>query len=256
MVALVGVGDHHVGRVGVRAGDDQRRDAADVGGQPGRDEVADRPRGRQQHLAAHVPALLLARRAGPRGARPRRPASIIALVELEDVQVAAEAGLHVGDDRDHPVDLVVAVGVVDLVGAQERAVDRAHDLGDAVDRVQALVGVHLAREVGVGRDLPAGEVDRLQPGADLLDGLVAGARAERGDVRAVVQQVPELLGAVARERVLDADGPPQLVDGLVVVGPLDAFPALGHVLISWTSPGPALPWRVRAKRRRAAGPGR
>ena len=94
---------------------------------------------------------------------PAAPASIIALVELEDVQVAAEAGLHVGDDRDHPVDLVVAVGVVDLVGAQQRAVDRAHDLGDAVDRVQALVGVHLAREVGVGRDLPAA-TGRSPPG--------------------------------------------------------------------------------------------
>src|SRR3954470_8164789 len=42
-----------------------------------------------------------------------------------------------GHDRDHPVDLAGAVGVVDLVGAQQRVVDGAHDVRDAVDRVQA-----------------------------------------------------------------------------------------------------------------------
>ena len=77
---------------------------------------------------------------------------------------------------------------VDLVGAQQRVVDPPHDRGDRVGRVEALVGVGLAAEVGVGRDLPAGQVDRLEPGADLLHRLVAGQRAEGVDVVLVVQQ--------------------------------------------------------------------
>ena len=117
----------------------------------------------------------------------------------------------------------------------------AHHLGDAVDRVQALVGVHLAREVGVGGDLPAAEVDRLEAGADLLHGLVAGAGAERGDVRAVVQEVPELLGADARERVLDPDGAAQALDVLRSVGPLDALPALR---VGWDGMGSAADTRL------------
>ena len=134
---------------------------------------------------------------------PAAPASIIALVSSKTFRwppKPASMSATIGTNQSISS---VAVGVVDLVGAPERVVDAANHLGDAVDRVQALVGVHLAREVGVGGDLPAGEVDRLQAGADLLDGLVAGARAERGDVRPVVQQIPELLGAALGERVLD-----------------------------------------------------
>ena len=217
---------------------------ADVGGQPGGDEVADRPGGRQQHLAAHVAALLLGRElvlemdAG-RARLDHR------LGQLEHVQVAAEAGLHVGDDRDQPVDVVVALGVVDLVGAQQRAVDAANDLGDGVDRVEALVRVHLAREVRVGGDLPAAQVDRLEPGADLLDGLVAGRGAQRRDVVALVQQPPQLLGAQPRQRVLDLHGAAQPLDVLGLVRPLDPLPTLsigrnriggvgGHGTASWT----------------------
>src|SRR3546814_6359437 len=48
----------------------------------------------------------------------------------------------------------------------------------AVIGVEALVGVHLPGGVGVRRDLPAREVNRLQPGADLLHRLVAGEGAE------------------------------------------------------------------------------
>ncbi len=169
---------------------------------------------------------------------PAAPASIIAFVSSNTFRCPAEAGLHVGDDRHHPVDLVVAVGVVDLVGTHQRGVDRAHDLRDAVNRIQALVGVHLAREVGVGGDLPAAQVDGLEPGPDLLHGLVAGAGAQRGHVRPLVEETPELLGAVAGERVLDLDSALQALDGVGVVGPLDPFPALHDVL-------PPGRWRTR-----------
>ncbi len=220
MVALVGVGDQHVGGVGVGPRDDDRRDARDVRRQPRRDEVPDRPGGRQQHLAAHVAALLLGRElvlemdaGGPRLDHRLR--------QLEDVQMATEAGLHVGDDRDQPVDVVLAVGVVDLIRAQQRAVDPAHDLRDGVDGIEALVGVHLAREVRVGGDLPAAQVDRFEPGPDLLDGLVAGRGAQRRDVVALMQEPPQLLGAQARERVLDLHRAAQALDVLGPVRPLD-----------------------------------
>ena len=59
-VALVDVGGDELGAFGVGAGDEDRRDAADVGGEARGVEVADRGLGRDQHLAAQVAALLLA----------------------------------------------------------------------------------------------------------------------------------------------------------------------------------------------------
>src|ERR671927_462941 len=49
-------------------------------------------------------------------------------------------------------------------GAAERVVQPLDERRHAVGRIEALVGVRRAREVRVGRDLPAGEVERLQPG--------------------------------------------------------------------------------------------
>jgi len=94
------------------------------------------------------------------------------------------------------------------------------------------VGVHLAGEVGVARDLPAAEVDRLQAGLDLLHRLVARERAERVDEGLGVDEVPQLLGAAARERVLDRQRAAQLDDLGRAVAALDALPAgvLGPVL--------------------------
>ena len=74
------------------------------------------------------------------------------------------AGIDAGAQAGHEV---VLVAVVD--GA-------LHKRRRAVRRVKALIGVGVSREVRVGGDLPAAQVDRLQPGADLLDGLVAGGR--------------------------------------------------------------------------------
>ncbi len=49
----------------------------------------------------------------------------IGLHDLEAVQGPAEAGLGVGDDRDEPVAGGAALGMLDLVGALEGAVDPA-----------------------------------------------------------------------------------------------------------------------------------
>ena len=183
-------------------------------------------RGRDEHLAAEVAALLLGGElvlevhAGGAGLDHR-------LHQLEGVQRPAEAGLGVGDDRREPVGAVRALGAVDLVGAQERVVQPPDERRRAVRRVEALVGVRVAGEVGVGGDLPAGEVDRLQARLDHLDGLAAGHRAERRHVRLGLQELPEALGAEARERVLDADGAAQALDVGRRVGAFDAVPAVG-----------------------------
>ena len=89
--------------------------------------------------------------------------------------------------------------MLDLVGAAEGVVDRSHQGRRAVAGVQALIGIHLPGEVGVGRDLPAAQVDGLQTGLDHLDCLVARDGAQGGDVGLGVQQLPEPLGAAPRQ---------------------------------------------------------
>ncbi len=208
----------------VGAGDDQRRHAGDVGGEPGRVERADVLAGRDQHLAAEVAALLLGGElvlpvhAGRAGGDHRGH-------QLVRVERATEAGLGVGDDRGQPVVRGRrALGGGDLVGAQQRVVDAAHDGRHRVGRVEALVRVGLPGEVGVGRHLPAGQVDRLQAGPHHLDGLVAGQRAERVDVVLLVQQRPEPLRAPAGQRVLLLDRAAQAYDVVRAVGAFDALP--------------------------------
>src|SRR5207248_3072830 len=69
-------------------------------------------------------------------------------------------------------------------------------------RMCCWVGVGLAGQVGVTGDLPARQVDGLEAGADLLDRLVAGQRAERVDLLQGVQLLPQHLGATAGQGVL------------------------------------------------------
>ena len=110
---------------------------------------------------------------------PAAPASIIDFISsnaLSGPPKPASASATIGASQ---CVAVAALGPVDLVGAQQRVVDALHERGHAVRRVEALVGVGLPGEVRVGRDLPAGEVDRLEPGLDHLHGLAAGHRAER-----------------------------------------------------------------------------
>ena len=125
------------------------------------------------------------------------------LHQLEGVKRAAKSGFGVGNERHEPVDAVLALGVMDLVGARQRIVQAAAEVGHRVGRIQTLVGIHLAGIVGVSRDLPAADIDGLQPGRDHLYGLVASHGAESVDILFGGQHLPQALGAESRQRVLD-----------------------------------------------------
>src|SRR5699024_3605111 len=210
LVALVDVvGDQGRGlRIG--ACDDQGRDVGHVRGQTCGVQRLDVLAGGVEDLATQVPTLLH----GGQLVLPVHPGGTgtdHALHQLVGAENTTETGLGVGDDRGQPVGgVVITLGPGDLVGAQERVVDPTHHGRNRVGRVEALVRVGVAGKVGVGGHLPAGEVDRLQPGADLLDRLVTGERTERVDVVLVVEQVPEALRAAAGQGVLFGDRTAQL----------------------------------------------
>src|SRR5690606_2037937 len=223
-VALVDVGRDEIRRVRVGARDEHRRHAEHVGRERCRRELADRLRGRHQHLAAHVTALL-GRRELVFEVHARSTGAYHVLHQLERVQVAAEAGLGVRHDGREPVDAVVAGERVDLVRAYQRVVDALHHLRHGIGGIQALVRVHLTGAVAVAGDLPAGAVDGLEPGLHFLDRLVAGQRPERAYRAVAVEQPPELLRTAAGKRVLDADRAAQADDVGGTVIPPDAPPA-------------------------------
>jgi len=87
--------------------------------------------------------------------------------------------------------------------------------------------VFLAGEVGVGRHLPAGEIDRLEPGLHHLHRLIAGIGAERGHEGSRVQELPEPARAALGEGVFDLQGArePRHLLGTVVAA--DAVEAAG-----------------------------
>lgn len=149
--------------------------------------------------------------------------------EFVGVQRATEAGFGVGDDRDQPVfNGLDALGVFDLVCAEQGVVDAADNLGYRVGRVQGLVRVGLAREVGVCGDLPAGKVDGAEARLDLLHCLITGEGAQCIGVTAVGcflgELLPELLRTTAGQGVLfgDATAEADDISSRVIAG--DAFP--------------------------------
>ena len=149
------------------------------------------------------------------------------LHDLEGIERSAETGLGIGDDRCEPgVDRKpVAFRSLDLVGALQGAVDALGKLRRGVRRIERLVGIHGRGGVGIGGNLPAREIDRLQPGANHLHGLVAGERAKRVDEVFLVNELPEAIGAHFGERVLDLDRAAQLEDVCGRIGAFDAVEA-------------------------------
>src|SRR5262249_30086697 len=131
------------------------------------------------------------------------------LHQFESIQGAAEPGFGIRHNGSHPIDAVLSVEMMNLVGAQEGIVDPTRYVGNAISRVQTLIWIHLACIIRVGCDLPSTKVDGLQTSLHLLHSLIAGEGTERRHVRFVMEQLPESFGAKARERILDLDRPTQ-----------------------------------------------
>ena len=131
------------------------------------------------------------------------------LDQLERVERAAEAGLGIGDDRREPVDVILALHVLDLIGADQGVVNAPDQVGQAGHGIQALVGIRLERVVRVRCHLPAADVDRTQPRLPHLDGLVAGHRAEHAHDRLGLQQVPQSCCAHGGQGVVQLNRPAQ-----------------------------------------------
>ncbi len=119
-VALVDVAGHQMGRQRVGAGDQDRGHVHHVGGQPRGVEGPEELRGGDEHLAPHVPALLLAGELVLE-VDARRAGLDHRLHDLERVERAAEAGLGVGDDRGEVVAIVVAPSACWIWSARRKA---------------------------------------------------------------------------------------------------------------------------------------
>ena len=175
--------------VRVGTSDDKSRHIPHVGGEAGGCENPNELLGRDQHLAAEVAALLL-RCKLVFEVNTRRARLDHGLHELEGVERSAEAGLCIRHQRDVPLVRDDPVDPLDVVGALQGLVDALDKVGNAVDRVEALVRVHLTGKVVVGRDLPAADIDGLETRPDLLHGLVARHRAQGANAGRVSQQLP------------------------------------------------------------------
>ena len=125
------------------------------------------------------------------------------LHDLEGVERSAKTSLGIGHDRRKPVALGAAFGMLDLVGAGQRFVDAATKFRAGVCGVQTSVRIDLARSIGVCGNLPAGEIDHLEPGTNHLHCLVASHCAETGNVSFGMQQLPQAIRPALGESVLD-----------------------------------------------------
>ena len=188
-VALIDVAGQELRRLGIGAAQQHGRYPLDIGGEPGGIQGPDVLADRHQHLAAEMTTflfrseLVLEMHAGSARLDHR-------LHQFVGVERAAEAGFGIGNDRRHIINAVIALGMSDLIGAAQRVVDAPDDSRDRIHRVQRLVRIHLPRCVRIRRNLPAGEIDRLQSGFDLLHRLVAGQCAQRRDKWLGVEQMP------------------------------------------------------------------
>ncbi len=229
LVVFVVVGSQQVSSFGIGTGDDQGRHAVDVGRHTGSDQLLDSFGGRHENLAAHVAALL----DGSQLVFPVHAGGASAdhgLHQFVSVQHATKTGFGIGNDRQVVIDVagvarVGTLGPLDFVGAVEGIVDALDDLRHGVNRVQRLIRVHGGVLVVVGSDLPAGQVDRLDAGLGLLNGLTAGQGAQAVDVGRVVDQIPQLFGAATGQGMLDLERAAETDNVSCGIAALDAFPA-------------------------------
>ena len=134
---------------------------------------------------------------------PAAPASIMSFISSNAFSTPPKPASASATMGEKPVDRVVPFGVVNLVGPCQSTVDAANQVRRAAGRVQALVRVHLTGVVGVRRDLPPRQVDRLQTRLGHLNRLISRHRAERTHAGQGVESFPEPIRPAPSEGVLD-----------------------------------------------------
>jgi hypothetical protein len=220
-VALVDVGRDEPGAFRIGARHDNGRHAADVGREPRRIQIALVRGARDEHLAAEMAAfllgcqLILEMHSGSPGLDVR-------LHDLVGVERPSETRLGICNDWGKPVVLSISLGMLDLIGAGEGAVDTPAQLGPGARGVETLIRKHCTCRVVVRGDLPAGEVDALQTSSDHLHRLISCRCAQRGDERPTVEKVPESIRAGLSQGVPDGKRAAQPEHILRRVGPVDS----------------------------------
>src|SRR5207248_8899099 len=155
--------------------------------------------------------------------------------QFKNVERSAKTGFGVGTDRHKPIDIVLTLDTRDLVGALQSLIDPFDHSRHAVCRIKTLIGIHLAGEIGISRDLPSAKVDRLQSRPNLLKRLVPGERAESVDERFGLEQTPKLLRAAPRQGVFDDDvalQAPNIAERVTTRNPLPAG-IIGPIMIGF-----------------------
>ena len=148
------------------------------------------------------------------------------LRQFKNVERTTKTGLGIRNNGRKPINLIPALGVLDLVRALQSLIDPLHHRRDAVGGIQTLIGIHLSSEVRIRGNLPATDVDGFQPCVRLLDGLVAGHGPEGGNIRLGMQQIPKIFRTHARKCVFDPNGTAQPRHVLVAVGASDSLPTV------------------------------
>ena len=99
------------------------------------------------------------------------------------------------------MNIVSPLQMADLVSPQQRIVDSFHHRRNAVGWIQTLVGIHLARQIGIRCHLPSAKLDGFQARLNLLDRLVPSECSKRRHIIFFLEQFPEAFGAQRQAKV-------------------------------------------------------
>ena len=180
---------------------------------------------RDQNLAAEMAAFLFRRKLIFK--MHTRYASLdIGFHDFKTVQRPAEPGFCISDNWNEPVTVCAAFTVFDLIGTLQGTVDLARQFRSGIGRVEALVGIHRTGHIGIGCNLPARQVNRLQSGAGHLHRLIAGHGAKGIDIIFRSQQLPQFAGSPVGQSMLDLHRSTQLRHILSAVRPFDILKAI------------------------------
>src|SRR5258707_9606635 len=114
--------------------------------------------GRNEHLAAEMPAFFLRRQLILK-MHCGSPGLDVRLHDLVGVERPSETRLGICNDWGKPVVLSISLGMLDLIGAGEGAVDTPAQLGPGARGVETLIRKHCTRCVVIRGHLPAGEIN-------------------------------------------------------------------------------------------------